>query len=88
MTRTIRRISASLSWDISYNEPVLYQSTVHLVTAGVSIEQFAESRSRRTLLQSFNVRAMVMEGWAIGAGVPIMGRLCVRIAWRSAWEVA
>jgi hypothetical protein len=88
MTRTIRRISVSLSCDISFNEPVLNQSTVHLITAGVSIEQFAGRRPRRTLLQSFNVRAVVMEGCVIGVGVPMMGRLRVRIAWRSAWEAA
>jgi hypothetical protein len=88
MTRTIRRISASLSCDISCNELVLYQSTVHLVTAGVSIEQFAESRAQRTLLQRFSIRAVVMEGGEIGIGVRMMGRLCVPIAWRSAWEAA
>jgi hypothetical protein len=88
MTRTIRRISVSLSCDLSFNEPVLNQSTVHLVNAGVSIEQFAESRARSTSLQSINVRAMVMEGCVIGADVPIMGLLCVRIAWRSEWEAA
>jgi len=88
MTRTIRRISASLSWDISYNEPVLYQSTVHLVTAGVSIEQFAESRAQRALRQRFSIRAVVMEGGEIGIGVWMMGRLCVPIACRSAWEAA
>ena len=88
MTRTIRRISASLSCDISYNEPVLYQSTVHLVTAGVSIEQSAESRAQHTLLQSFSIRAVVMEGSEIGIGVWMMGRLCVPVACRSAWEAA
>jgi hypothetical protein len=88
MTRTIRRISVSRACDISFNEPVLNRSTVHLGTAGVSIEQSAESRARRTLLQSFNVRAVVIEGCAIGVGVRIMRRLCVRNAWRSAREAA
>jgi hypothetical protein len=88
MSRTIQRISLSFSCDIAFNEPVLNQLTVHLVTAGVSIEQFAGSRVWRTLLQSFNVRFVMMEGCVIGVGIPLLGPLGVRIAWHSAWEVA
>jgi hypothetical protein len=88
MTRTIQRISLSFSCDISFNEPALNPSTIHRVTADVSIEQLAESCARHTLFQSFNVRAVVMQGCVAGVGVPIMGLLRVRIAWRSEWEAA
>jgi hypothetical protein len=84
MTRTIQRISLSLSCDISFNEPALNPSTIHLVTADVSIEQLAEIGARRTLLQRFNVRAVVMEGCVAGVGVPIMRLRRVRIAWQAA----
>jgi hypothetical protein len=57
MKRTNRRIGVSRSCDISFNEAVLNQLTVHLATAGVPIEQFAESSAQRTLFQSFNLRA-------------------------------
>jgi hypothetical protein len=88
MTRTIQRISLSLACDISFSEPALNRSTINRVTADVSIEQLAEITARRTLLQSFNVRAAVMEGCVAGVDVPIMGLLRVRIAWRSEWEAA
>jgi hypothetical protein len=88
MTRTNQRIRLSLACDISANEPALNPSTIHLVTVDVSIEQLAEISARRTLLQSFNVRAVVMEGCVPGVGVPIMGLLRVCIAWRSEWEAA
>jgi hypothetical protein len=84
MTRTIQRISLSLSCDISFNEPALNPSTIHRVAADVSIEQLAEIGARRTLLQRFNVRAVVMEGCVAGVGVPIMRLRRVRIAWQAA----
>lgn len=52
----------SPSRDIPLNKPVLSQSTVRCVNAGVLIEQLAESIARRTLLQSPNVCAVLMEG--------------------------
>lgn len=81
MTRTIQRISLSSSCDISFNEPALNPSTIHRATADVSIGQLAESNTRHTLLKSFNVCAVAMEGCVADVGVPIRGLLCVRIVW-------
>jgi hypothetical protein len=65
MTKAIQRITLSPSRDIPFNKVVLSQSTVRFVNAGVLIEQLAESIARRTLLQSLNVRAVLMEGGTV-----------------------
>ncbi|MET4218795.1 ParB/RepB/Spo0J family partition protein [Bradyrhizobium sp. LB14.3] len=66
----------SPSRNIPFNKLVLSQSNVRHVTAGISIEQLAESIAQRTLLQSLNVRAVVdTEGNETGMfEVPAGGR--------------
>jgi ParB family transcriptional regulator, chromosome partitioning protein len=58
MTKAVQKITLSPSRDIPFNKLVLSQPNVRRVTAGISIEQLAES-AQRTLLQSLNVRAVV-----------------------------
>lgn len=58
MAKAVQKITLSPSRDIPFNKLVLSQSNVRRVTAGVSIEQLAESIAQRTLLQSLNVRAV------------------------------
>ncbi|MGY4498313.1 ParB family chromosome partitioning protein [Bradyrhizobium sp. GM24.11] len=76
MTKAVQKITLSPSRDIPFNKLVLSQSNVRHVKAGVSIEQLAESITRRTLLQSLNVRAVVdAEGNETGMfEVPAGGR--------------
>lgn len=59
MTKAVQKITLSPSRNIPFNKLVLSQSNVRHVTAGISIEQLAESIAQRTLLQSLNVRAVV-----------------------------
>lgn len=76
MTKAVQKITLSPSRDIPFNKLVLSQSNVRHVTAGISIEQLAESIAQRTLLQSLNVRAVVdTEGNETGMfEVPAGGR--------------
>jgi hypothetical protein len=53
------KITLSTSRDISFNKPVLSQSNVRRIKAGVSIEELAEDIARRSLLQSLNVRPVL-----------------------------
>lgn len=59
MTKTPSKIVFSASRDIPFNKLVLSQSNVRRIQAGVSIEELAEDISRRTLLQSLSVRALL-----------------------------
>jgi len=59
MTEAVQKITLSPSRDIPFNKPVLRQSKVRPLKAGISIEQFAKSITHRTLVQSFYV-------WATG----------------------
>jgi len=70
------KIVLSSSRDIPFNKPVLSQSNVRRIKAGVSIEELAEDIARRTLLQSLSVRAVVgADGQATGMyEVPAGGR--------------
>ncbi|MGY3103422.1 ParB family chromosome partitioning protein [Bradyrhizobium sp. LM6.9] len=76
MTKAVQKITLSPSRDIPFNKLVLSQSNVRHLTAGISIEQLAESIAQRTLLQSLNVRAVVdTEGNETGMfEVPASGR--------------
>ncbi|MGY4408466.1 ParB family chromosome partitioning protein [Bradyrhizobium sp. LB7.1] len=76
MTKAVQKITLSPSRDIPFNKLVLSQSNVRHLTAGISIEQLAESIAQRTLLQSLNVRAVVdTEGNETGMfEVPAGGR--------------
>jgi hypothetical protein len=65
MTKAIQWITLSPSRNIPFNKLVLSQSTVRCVKAAVLIGQLAESIARRTLLQSPNVRAVLMEGGTV-----------------------
>ena len=60
MATAVQKITLSASRDIPFNKLVLSQSNVRRVKAGVSIEELAEDIARRTLLQSVNVRAVLL----------------------------
>jgi ParB family chromosome partitioning protein len=70
------KIMLSASRDIPFNKPVLSQSNVRRVKAGISIEELAEDIARRSLLQSLNVRPVLdAEGQETGMfEVPAGGR--------------
>jgi ParB family transcriptional regulator, chromosome partitioning protein len=70
------KITLSASRDIPFNKLVLSQSNVRRVKAGVSIEELAEDITRRSLLQSLNVRPVLnAEGQETGMfEVPAGGR--------------
>src|ERR1700694_5383434 len=70
------KITLSAPRDIPFNKLVLSQSNVRRVKAGVSIEELAEDITRRSLLQSLSVRA-VLDGDGQETGmfeVPAGGR--------------
>lgn len=59
MTKSLPKLVLSSSSDIPFSQLVLSQKNVRRVKSGLSIEELAEDISRRTLLQSLNVRAML-----------------------------
>ncbi|MEQ1928966.1 MAG: ParB N-terminal domain-containing protein [Parvularculaceae bacterium] len=60
-SKSIPKLSLSVSRDIPLNKLVLSQANVRQVKAGVSIDELAEDIARRTLLQSLTVRAVLDE---------------------------
>lgn len=76
MTNALPKIVLSSSRDIPFDKLLLSQSNVRRVQAGISIEELAEDISRRTLIQSLSVRAVVDgEGQETGMfEVPAGGR--------------
>src|SRR3546814_14731978 len=76
MAKAPQKITLSPSRDIPFDRLILSQSNVRRVKAGVSIAELAEDISRRTLLQSLNVRP-VLDGERQETGqfeVPAGGR--------------
>lgn len=76
MAKAPQKITLSPSRDIPFDRLILSQSNVRRVKAGVSIAELAEDISRRTLLQSLNVRP-VLDGEGQETGqfeVPAGGR--------------
>ena len=76
MATAIQKITLSSARDIPFNKLVLSQSNVRRVKAGVSIEEMAESITRRGLIQSLHVRP-VLDGNGAETGmfeVPAGGR--------------
>lgn len=59
MATAVQKITLSSSRDIPFNKLVLSQSNVRRVKAGISVEELAESISRRGLIQSLHVRPVV-----------------------------
>src|SRR3546814_12046707 len=59
MAKAPQKITLSPSRDIPFDRLILSQSNVRRVKAGVSIAELAEDISRRTLLQSLNVRPVL-----------------------------
>src|SRR6266545_6906837 len=59
MASAVQKIKLSPSRDIPFNKLVLSQSNVRRVKSGVSIEELAEDITRRSLLQSLNVRPVL-----------------------------
>ena len=76
MASAIQKITLASSCDIPFNKLVLSQSNVRRVKAGVSVEELAESITRRGLIQSLHVRAVLdAEGQETGMfEVPAGGR--------------
>jgi ParB family chromosome partitioning protein len=60
-SKSIPKLTLSVSQDIPLNKLILSQSNVRQVKAGVSIEELAEDIARRTMLQSLTVRAVLDE---------------------------
>ncbi|SDJ68740.1 MULTISPECIES: hypothetical protein [Bradyrhizobium] len=77
MTKVIKRIALLLSCGISFNKPVLSQSTVRSVNASVLIERLAESVAR-----------MLLPTDAAGVGVSAKALLRLLIAGNTEREVA
>jgi len=59
MATAIQKITLSSAQDIPFNKLVLSQSNVRRVKAGVSIDELAESITRRGLIQSLHVRPVL-----------------------------
>ena len=76
MAKAPQKITLSPSRDIPFDRLVLSQSNIRRVKAGVSIAELAEDISRRSLLQSLNVRPVLdAEGKETGQfEVPAGGR--------------
>ena len=76
MATAVQKITLSSARDIPFNKLVLSQSNVRRVTAGVAVEELAESIARRGLIQSLHVRPVIdAEGNETGTfEVPAGGR--------------
>lgn len=59
MTKAVQKITLSPSRDIPFDKPMLSQSNVRLIKAGVSVEELAEDIARRGLLQSLSLRPVL-----------------------------
>ena len=59
MAKLAKNVVLCPSRDIPVNKPVLSQSNVRRIKAGVSVEELAEDIARRGLLQGLNVRPML-----------------------------
>ncbi|WP_099864902.1 ParB/RepB/Spo0J family partition protein [Pararhizobium haloflavum] len=59
MATAVQKITLSSARDIPFNKLVLSQSNVRRVKAGVSIEEMAESITRRGLIQSLHIRPVL-----------------------------
>lgn len=76
MATAVQKIVLSSAHDIPFNKPVLSQSTVRRIKAGVSVEDPAESIARPGLIQSLHLRA-VLDAGGVETGmfeVPVIGR--------------
>ncbi len=61
MTEAVQKITLLPSRDIPFDKPMLMQSNVQRIKAGVSVEDLAEDIARRGLMQSLSVRPVLAD---------------------------